>query len=231
MDRTDKKSVKILWSNYQFINSKISKNNWVYFESGAGFTEDKTIPLLTDNLKPRDLTPPMSLLQAREVSEIGIEAFIKDLSKKLGLREPKSYPSIKDLVFKIEKILRTDSTLQLQKQVPKFQFAPNAVKQWIYLDICLVYDFLIEKKQIVVDTYFYIDRTEIQLFDRSNSTDYLINTMCHSADFLPRPLTEYEMTGHRLIFKKFGSTEEVDAVATSLIDLLTRIENYKKSLN
>lgn len=169
-------------------------SNWVYFESGAGFTDDKTIPLLTDNLQPENVKPPLSLLQVRLFTETGIEMFIKDITKKLKLpREPKIHPSIKNLVERVEKLLRQENALKLRDLIPIKKVAPNATKQWIYEQNCLVHDFLIEEKNnISVDIYFYIDKTEIQLFDRSGSTEYIKNKMCKAGNFLPKPFSDYE---------------------------------------
>ena len=216
------------------LTSKSLDNNWVYFESGAGFTEDKTIPILTDNLKLESLVPPMSLLQARLLSESGIGMLIKDITQKLNLqREPKHYPSIKDLISRVEKILRQESAAKLKSMIPIKEIAPNAKRQWIYEENCLVHDFIIDKKyEITVDTYFYLDRTEIQLFDRSGSKEFVINTMCKTENFLPKPLNQYKVRGSRLIFQAFESTEKLDNIANSLSDLLVRIEGYfKKTSN
>jgi hypothetical protein len=50
-------NIKLILKSSQVIISIISKesinNNWIYFETGAGFTDDKSIPLITDGLKIR----------------------------------------------------------------------------------------------------------------------------------------------------------------------------------
>ncbi|HKR04742.1 MAG TPA: TIR domain-containing protein [Bacteroidia bacterium] len=209
------------------LTSKSLNNNWVYFESGAGFVEDKTIPLLTDNLKLESLIPPMSLLQARLLSERGVVMLIKDIAQKLNLpREPKHYPSIKELISRIEKNLRQESTLKLKSVISIKEIAPSAKKQWTFEGNCLVHDFIIKKHEITVDTYFYLDKTEIQLFDRSGSKEFVINTMCKTDKFLPKPLDQFEVRNNRLIFQTFNSNEKTENIASSLTDLLVRIEGY-----
>lgn len=47
-------NIKLALDSSQVIIALVSKKsinaNWLYFESGAGFTDDRTIPLVTDNL-------------------------------------------------------------------------------------------------------------------------------------------------------------------------------------
>jgi len=225
--KTHLKSSQVIIS---LLTPKSLENKWVYFESGAGFTDEKTIPLLTDNLKPENLTPPMSLLQARVLSEQGFITLIKDISKKLNQREPKSFTGIKDLIKRVERLLRCESTLQLQTMLPKNKIAPNAKKQWIYEGSCLVHDYIIEDRPIAIDTFFDIDCTEIQLFERQNLEEYVFDKMCKTVNFLPLPLNKYEKRGHRLIFNKFESTDKIETIAEVLTDLLNRIEIYKKNV-
>ena len=174
----------------------------------------------------------MSLLQTRLLTESGFELFIKDITKKLNLlREPKIHLSINDLLDRIEKLLRQESTLQLQSMIPIKEVAPYATRQWIYEKNCLVHDFLIEgKNHISVDTYFYFDKTEIQLFDRSRSLDYVINKMCKRENFLPKPFNNYELRSNRLIYQRFASTEKIETIAKSLIEILISINDYQTTL-
>lgn len=225
-----KKNLKSSQVIISLLTPKSLENKWVYFESGAGFTDEKTIPLLTENLKPENLTPPMSLLQARPLSEQGFIALIKDISKKFNQREPKIFTGIKDLIKRTDKILRIKTALRLQTILPKNKIAPNATRQWIYEGYCLVHDYSIENRDIAVDTVFNIDNTEIQLFDRSGTDEYLFGKMGKTPDFLPLTLNQYDKIGNRLIFKKFESIEKIETIADSLTDLLNRIEIYKKNI-
>lgn len=213
------------------LTSKSLSNNWVYFESGAGFIDDKTIPLLTDNIKLSDLTPPMSLLQTRTLTASGIEKLISDISNKLDQREPKKFPNPHELIDKVEKLLRGERVLLLKEMLPKIDSAPNAKKQWIFEENCLVYEYIIEEKyNIAIDTYFYIDKTEIQLFGREGAEEFLLNTLCKAKGFLPLPFNNYELKGDRLIFKIFETNEKIENVATELNDLLSRVEIYKSKV-
>ena len=222
------KSAKVIIS---LLTTKSVQSNWVYFESGAGFVEDKTIPLLTDNLKQSDLPGPYSMLQARLLTEAGLEMFIKDISKKLDFpREPKVHLSIKTLVARIEVLLRKKSVLHLQSLIQLNQIAPHVDRQWIYEENCLVHDFiLLGGHYISLDTYFYIDKTEIQLFDRSGSFDYIRNTIFKTDAILTKPFNNYELHGERLIIQSFECTESVQTVANALSDILHRIDEYKIS--
>lgn len=118
-------NIKLRLKSSQVIISIISKesinNNWIYFETGAGFTDDKSIPLITDNLKFSDLHPPMSLLQARTITEKGMEYLISDISKKVGLRMPKVLTGIEKLLAESEKFLalRQTEKLEIKNEIPK----------------------------------------------------------------------------------------------------------------
>jgi hypothetical protein len=213
------------------LTTKSLNNNWVYFESGAGFADDKAIPLLADNLKPEDLPSPLNLLQARLLTNSGIKALIKDISTRLDSREPTNYSGINELIIKIEKLLRRESILILKEMLPKNKVAPNSEKQWIYQDNCLVHDYIIEKNSIAIDTYFYVDKFEIQLFGRPESEEYFFNTMCKAIGFLPLPFNHYERKGDRLIFEDFQSNERIETVVNSLTSLLKRIEEYKDKVD
>jgi len=109
-------NIKLSLKNSQVIISIITKqsigNNWIYFETGAGFLDDKSIPLITDGLKFSDLVPPLSLLQARALTKQGIEALVTDISNKLGLRTPKMLTGIDKLIEESEKFLSLRSKEQ-----------------------------------------------------------------------------------------------------------------------
>jgi hypothetical protein len=95
-------NIKLSLKNSQIIISLISSesinNNWIYFETGAGFIEDKSIPLICDNLSFNDLFPPLSLLQARTLTKPGIEALVKDVANLVNLRVPKNLMGIEGLI-------------------------------------------------------------------------------------------------------------------------------------
>ena len=213
------------------ITKKSLDNKWLYFESGAGFTNDKTIPLLVDNIGFKDLNPPLNLLQARVFTESGIIAFINDISGKLGLREPqKNYSNIKMLINKVEKVLRNHNVLELKALLLNDKVVRN-IDPWIYKDNCLVYDYIIDNKhKIAVDTYFQSDGCEIQLFGRDESEDYALKVMFKDDGFLPDSLNQYEMKNTRLIFKRFNNNYKMESVRDTLADILNRIEKYKNKV-
>jgi hypothetical protein len=209
------------------LTSRSLHNHWVYFESGAGFVDDKTIPLLTDGIKFKDLTPPLNLLQARTLSKEGIAELVKDVSTKLGLRRIPTIPdSGSSFLSKIEKLLRKDSTLELDRMMPAaYEF--GAIKKWIYQENCVVYDFYVENTYAVaVDTYFLIDSTEIQLFGRQSATNYVLDKMIKSKDFLPLPLQNYQIRNNRLIYKSLSPEASIIEVARELTELLHSIQKY-----
>ncbi|MFZ7166105.1 MAG: toll/interleukin-1 receptor domain-containing protein [Bacteroidota bacterium] len=102
-------NIKLALSSSQVIIALISKisvnSSWLYFESGAGFTNDRTIPLITDNLQFKDLTPPLSLLQSRLLDKTGIPLLITDICKKLSLREPTNLPTLTNVLDRITTII------------------------------------------------------------------------------------------------------------------------------
>lgn len=95
-------NIKLKLKSSQVIIGLITKssidNNWLYFEIGSGFTGDKSIPLLADNLKFGDLQPPLGLLQARTLSNTGIKSLVTDISAKLNLRTPQNLVGLDKLL-------------------------------------------------------------------------------------------------------------------------------------
>lgn len=124
-------NIKLSLKTSQVIVSLISKesinNNWIYFETGAGFIEDKSIPLITDGLTFSDLKPPLSLLQSRTLSKQGIESLIGDISDKLGLRKPKILTGLDNLLSEVEKFLKIRNE-ELNKAKPVVQKDNRPIK-------------------------------------------------------------------------------------------------------
>lgn len=115
-------NIKLALKSSQVIIALVTKKsinaNWLYFESGAGFTDDRTIPLLTDNLQFKDLTPPLSLLQSRLLDKDGIGSLISDIVKKLNLRQPANLPGLDELVTRIASIIENrDKPVVIAKPV------------------------------------------------------------------------------------------------------------------
>ena len=121
---------------------------------------------------------------------------------------------------------------QLKDAVIQNEFAPTVDRQWIYDERCLVHDYTINSKyKLSVDTYINVKGWEIQIFGRNTqSSDFIFNTMCKGKDFLPMPFESYERA-ERLIYQRFDTETDISNVAKVLIDLLARIENYKKRVD
>lgn len=121
-------NIKISLKTSQVIISVITEksinNNWIYFETGAGFTEDKSIPLLADNLKFSDLKPPLSLLQSRTLTKAGIESLISDIASKLNLRIPKNLTGLEELLDESNKFF---ALRNLESSEPKTSEMANKV--------------------------------------------------------------------------------------------------------
>lgn len=133
-------NIKLALKSSQVIIALVSKNsinaNWLYFESGAGFTDDRTIPLVTDDLQFKDLTPPLSLLQSRMLSAEGISLLLTDISKKLSLRQPTSLPGLEELISRIKIIIegRTKSKTSKPMVQPQPQSQPVKVVTAVKID-------------------------------------------------------------------------------------------------
>jgi hypothetical protein len=91
----------------------------------------------------------------------------------------------------------------------------------------VVYDFYVENTYAVaVDTYFLMDSTEIQLFGRQSATNYVLDKMIKSKDFLPLPLQNYQIRNNRLIYKSLSPEASIIEVARELTELLHSIQKY-----
>jgi hypothetical protein len=119
---------------------------------------------------------------------------------------------------------------ELKKKFPKEKYSLLSERQWTYQGICLVHDYIINDKfKIAVDTTRYVETWEIQLFGRnSESTKYIFDCMVKDKNFLPKPLSDYEVKGDRIIFDRFKWNKNMESIIFSLKDLLERIEKYMK---
>ncbi|SEM20919.1 TIR domain-containing protein [Syntrophus gentianae] len=80
-------------------------SNWVLFEAGSGFIENKSIPLCVPPLLISNLTPPLSLLQAREYNKEGLKKILQDIANVTGLRIPQEIPGISEEIAELKKYL------------------------------------------------------------------------------------------------------------------------------
>lgn len=88
------------------ISNKSLKSEWLHFETGAGFVEDKSIPLIVGDMTFNDLNPPLSLLQGRQLTKDGISKLINDISNKLNQRIPNSLNGVDKLIQVSENFLK-----------------------------------------------------------------------------------------------------------------------------
>ena len=165
------------------------------------------------NLKPATMENKVLWNFFRDNSEI-----VQELTDK--------FSEYKNFVFS-----KTD---KLKEFLPKEEFAPTAIKQWIWDGrkededcIALVHDYKILEFEISVDSSIDMNGWRIELFGRNQaSNDYMFNKMCADINFLQKPFDQYEKN-ERLIIERFETEIELEKVATTLKDLLTRIEKYK----
>ncbi len=113
------------------------------------------------------------------------------------------------------------------------QNKPKADKQWICNKNILVHDYIVDGKyKVAVDTVITINGWEIRLFGRnSESSNFIINTMCKSDNFLPKSFNSFDLPGNRLTTKKIDTDAPIEDVASVLEDLLNSIENYNSEGN
>jgi hypothetical protein len=73
----------------------------VLFESGGGFCEKRTIPLVLPDLTIEELGPPLSLLQLRRINRSGLEAMTHDIANLAGMRTPSRFPGMDEVLERI----------------------------------------------------------------------------------------------------------------------------------
>ena len=126
---------------------------------------------------------------------------------------------------------------QLKETITQSEYAPTVYRQWIYDGRCLVHDYIIDSKyKLGVDVFIDIKGWEITIFGRDvPSTNFVFDVMFHDLDFLPKPFENFEIKKYgkkdRLIYQRFDTDTDISSVAKVLVDLLSRIENYKKRTN
>lgn len=130
-------NIKLALKSSQVVIALVTKKslnaNWLYFEAGAGFTDDRTIPLVSDNLQFKDLTPPLSLLQARLLDKNGIGLLISDISKKLSLRQPTNLPGLEEIISRIKTFIDDRAVAVKRQEKPPVQ-SPQIVSNRTKVD-------------------------------------------------------------------------------------------------
>lgn len=85
-------------------------NRWVHFEAGAGFVEEKAIPVCADGITPSTLPPPLKFLQARGITKEGLGALAKDIARIAKLRESRDCPGLDTALSKVEDFVNLRAT-------------------------------------------------------------------------------------------------------------------------
>jgi len=80
-------------------------NRWVLFESGAGFCDRRTIPILADGIAFETLNGPFRFLQARLYDEIGLKQLVSDIAQRTELRTPNNYPGLEKTLERAKQFL------------------------------------------------------------------------------------------------------------------------------
>jgi TIR domain len=127
------------------LTEKSMSNPWVLFESGVGFPDDRTIPLLLATLNPRDLQAPFSYLHSRVLSRDGLSALAKDIARKLSPNTNILANEMNTFLREIEGFSGEAKVRQLKALLPPSKFPPS-VKPQIYRQNCLFYDYTIERR-------------------------------------------------------------------------------------
>lgn len=102
-------------------------------------------------------------------------------------------------------------------------------KQWIYLQTCLVHDFMLSGHSIAFDLLISPRGWELQLFGRNpESQKYLAEL------FLIHPMSDYkpDLKDSRYILQRFKLTAELSTISVALLewfDLLIKTENIKSA--
>jgi hypothetical protein len=88
------------------------ESRWVYFESGAGFVNQRTIPLAVPPLTVDSIQAPMKLLQARALHEEGLKKVACDIAKLAGIRAPSRFPGLEKATSEVDAFLRMPTDAQ-----------------------------------------------------------------------------------------------------------------------
>lgn len=212
------------------------RNLWVYFESGAGFVEDRTIPLVFFDVSINQLSAPLNVIQARDFSINGFEQLFGDLQRKLDT--PLKERGLKTAMGYAKELL-TELPLEINKS--KLNYLHNffhgaglkTVKKgvWIYESRCLVFDYDVNGHRIAVDVYFDRPVIEIEIFGRNDdSSRYLFEVMLNSAIFSNKLFGSQQFNNQRLIYASYGVTIEREQLQEHLIEVTKKIEKYKTSV-
>jgi hypothetical protein len=231
-------NIKLSLKTSQVIVSLISKesinNNWIYFETGAGFIDDKSIPLITDGLTFSDLKPPLSLLQSRTLSKQGIESLVGDISDKLGLRKPKTLTGLDNLLNEVEKFLAIRNK-ELNRAKPVVQKADSPIKvskdtnQNVDKELQQKYDETASRalNLTVKKILLYKDKFDIPTEKELDSYDFGKLQDLSNAYNIPYPNRAFG----ELLMLKLTKTPKEDAAQWEKWNFKKKLENATNELN
>lgn len=231
-------NIKLSLKTSQVIVSLISKesinNNWIYFETGAGFIDDKSIPLITDGLTFSDLKPPLSLLQSRTLSKQGMESLVGDISDKLGLRKPKTLTGLDNLLNEVEGFLSIRNK-ELNKEKPLVQKVDRPTKvtkdtnQNVDKELKQKYDEAASRalNLTVKKILSYKDKFDIPTEKELDSYDFGKLQDLSTAYNIPYPNRAF----YELLMHKLAKIPKENAAQWEKLNFKKKIENATNELN
>jgi len=87
--------------------TRYSKDNlWVHFESGAGFIDDRTIPICADEISVEMLDPPFKLLHARNFDDRGLKELLQDIARIVQLRQPDTHGGLAETLSEAGRFIK-----------------------------------------------------------------------------------------------------------------------------
>lgn len=213
-------------------------NNWVYFETGAGVSEGKSIPLLGDNLEFSELAKyPVSSIQTRKFNSEGIPRLISDVAKLLDVRLPKreNISGIDELVKECDLIFVRLRSKDLTERLKKVQ--EDRVEDTEEDDFDVEYSVknrdLHEKIEKVLEkTRVHLKSHWIEISNRKNQANVKINGV-HKLDIpqLYNYLLSRGITSEVENFSNFMEAEKISLVPSKNEDLNEGIEKLNAILD
>jgi hypothetical protein len=157
-------------------------SNWVFFETGLGFVENKSIPFCVAPLTMSNLTPPLSLLQSRDYNEDGLKKLLQDIANITGLRIPQEIPGISEEVNELKKYLslrnnntKEEKTTSLhEKDIVRTKKSEEEIREDAEIKNKIsqielkVKKFLISQLLLVDSTYKIPPQKELQMMNLSD---------------------------------------------------------------
>src|SRR3982751_846800 len=86
-------------------------SRWVHFEAGAGFIQNRIIPIMAEGITPETLKAPMASLHARTYDKEGLKALIRDVAKLAGRPAPTAFSRLNSTVRSAREFLDFRKTI------------------------------------------------------------------------------------------------------------------------